>query len=274
VLADAGKMEQVLMNLSANARDAMGAADAGPVAGRTGGELTISTDRARLDDEFALAHPWAQPGDYVRMTVSDQGSGMDAATRERMFEPFFTTKEAGRGSGLGLAVVYSIVQQHRGLIEVESRPHEGTTIRIYLPFHPAPAEEPAEGDDAGALVGGTETILVAEDDPALRVTATRLLERLGYRVIAVATGREALALLTQRDDIALAVLDMVMPDLGGPQVFARVGRRFPRLRFVFTTGYSRGSSPAGRGGPPAEVLYKPYGLHTLAAAVRRALGSV
>src|SRR5712691_9560495 len=149
VLVDPGQFEQILMNLCVNARDAM----------PRGGELAILTERITLDEEFCTIHPWARPGDYVGLTVSDTGTGMDAATQARIFEPFYTTKEMGRGTGLGLAVVYGIVKQHAGLIHVYSEPEKGTAFRIYLPFYSATpvalAAEPVR-----ELVGGNETILL------------------------------------------------------------------------------------------------------------------
>ncbi len=262
VLADPGQIEQVLMNLCANARDAM----------PDGGELAILTERVLLDEHFSESHPWARPGDYVRLTVSDAGVGMDAATQARIFEPFFTTKEMGRGTGLGLAVVYGIVKQHSGLIHVYSEPGKGTTFRVYLPFHPG-APEAVAAEAAAQVVGGTETVLLAEDDDVLRVTATRLLERLGYRVIAAANGRAAVDVLTQEDDtIHLAILDVVMPEMPGPVVVEQVRPRYPKLRFLLTTGYSPGTSHMTPVQDlPATVLPKPYGLRELARAVRRAL---
>jgi PAS domain S-box-containing protein len=262
VVADPGQLEQVVMNLCVNARDAM----------PKGGELALLTDRVVIDEEFCATHPWARPGDYVRLTVSDTGAGMDEATRARIFEPFFTTKELGRGTGLGLAVVYGVVKQHAGLIHVYSEPGRGTTFKIYLPFSAEAAEAQAP-EAATALAGGTETILLAEDDDALRRTATRLLERLGYRVIPVANGHEALETLRARGGaIQLAMLDVVMPQLGGPAVFERIQGRFPGLRVLFMTGYSPGTSPfAPVNALPAPVLPKPYGVRALAQAVRSAL---
>ncbi len=262
VLADPGQLEQVLMNLCVNARDAM----------PHGGELAILTERVMLDEGFCTLHTWAQPGDYVRLTVSDAGDGMDAATQARIFEPFFTTKEIGRGTGLGLAVVYGIVKQHMGLIHVYSEVGKGTTFRIYLPFHDGVPAEPV-ARSTPELIGGTETILLAEDDDTLRGTATRLLERLGYRVISVATGREALEILLQEGTrIELAVLDVVMPGLSGPEVLERARARHPDLRGLFTTGYSPATSQLKSSqGLGARVLMKPYGLQALAHYVRRTL---
>ena len=265
VYADPGPLEQVVMNLCANARDAM----------PQGGEMAILTERVTLDGHFCETHPWARPGDFVRLTVSDTGVGMDATTQARIFEPFFTTKEMGRGTGLGLAVVYGIVKQHAGLIHVYSEPGRGTAFRVYLPFHAGEAEAVA-AEAEGEPVGGTETVLLAEDDDALRATATKLLERLGYHVIAVANGDEALEALAARGEaIHVAVLDVVMPGTGGREVFDLARARHPGLRFVLTTGYSPGTSHTEAIRTlPAEVLAKPYGLRALAVAVRRALAPV
>jgi two-component system cell cycle sensor histidine kinase/response regulator CckA len=262
VHADPGQLEQVLMNLCVNARDAM----------PSGGELAIATDRVTLDEEFCLAHAWARPGDYVRLTVSDTGTGMDAATLTRIFEPFFTTKEMGRGTGLGLAVVYGIVKQHGGLLHVYSEVGIGTAFRIYFPFHEAAPEARASGP-AFEVAGGTETLLLAEDDPTLRVMATRILERLGYRVIAVPNGAEALRAMQQGgNDIRLAILDVIMPGIGGREVFEAMRKIRPDLRVIFSTGYNPGTSQLEPiRALPADTLVKPYGLQTLARAVRTAL---
>jgi len=262
VQADPGQLEQVLMNLCVNARDAM----------PEGGEVAVLTERVSIDEEFCVTHPWARPGEYARLTVSDTGTGMDFATQARIFEPFFTTKELGRGTGLGLAVVYGIVKQHGGLIHVYSEPGKGTAFRVYFPLHDL-APEPITAANAPEVKGGTETILLAEDDGVLRVTVKKLLERLGYQVIAVANGEEAVEALAERGDaIRLAVVDVVMPKLGGLQVFEQVHARYPGLSFIFATGYSPGTSHTE---PiqtlPAEVLPKPYSLQDLARVVRRAL---
>ncbi len=261
VSADPGQVEQVLMNLCINARDAM----------PRGGELAILTERVAIDEEFCATHPWARPGEYVRLTVSDTGEGMDAATQARIFEPFFTTKAMERGTGLGLAVVYGIVKQHGGLIHVYSEPGKGTAFRVYFPFR-ADAPDARVADEEGELVGGSERILLAEDDEALRATSTKLLLRLGYEVVGVASGRDALDVLGEQGDrFALAVVDVVMPGAPGPEVFAQIHPRHPALRFLFTTGYSPGTShaePWNSLGAP--VLTKPYGIRDLARAVRRA----
>jgi two-component system cell cycle sensor histidine kinase/response regulator CckA len=237
-----------------------------------GGELAILTERVDIDGRFCETHLWARPGSYVRLTVSDTGVGMDAATQARIFEPFFTTKEMGRGTGLGLAVVYGIVRQHEGLIPVYSEPGKGTAFRIYIPFQEGTREMRTALPEP-VLEEGTETILLAEDDEILRNTATRLLERLGYQVIAAADGKEALTLLeTRHQSIQLVVLDMVMPGLGGGDVYEQAHRRYPHLRFIFTSGYSRGTAHlAPIHTLPSELLMKPYGVRALAKAVRQQL---
>jgi len=262
VSADPGQLEQVLMNLCVNARDAM----------PNGGELAILTEAVVLDREFCMTHPWAREGDYIRLTVSDTGTGMDGETQARIFEPFFTTKQMGRGTGLGLAVVYGIVKQHQGLIHVYSELGKGTAFRIYFLSSPESAAAPARAAPA-ELLRGRETILLAEDETALRTTVARLLERLGYSVLVAATGREALDALTQGATAPdMAILDVVMPEIGGPAVFEQVHRRHPKLRFLFITGYSQGTSHlAPLRALPAKILQKPFAAEALARAVRDAL---
>jgi two-component system cell cycle sensor histidine kinase/response regulator CckA len=262
VMADPGQLEQVLMNLCVNARDAM----------PNGGELVILTDRVVLDHAFCEAHPWAREGDYVRLTVSDTGIGMDAETQARIFEPFFTTKEMGRGSGLGLAVVYGIVKQHQGLIHVYSEPGKGTTFRIYFLFsseHAQPAARPSREK----LNTGSEALLLAEDDAALRATTARLLGRLGYQVQVASSGREALAMLNDSaGHFDMAILDVVMPEMGGQAVFEEVRSRHPDMRFLFITGYSPETSHlAPLRSTATRVLQKPFAVEALALAVRETL---
>ena len=173
IQADPGQVEQVVMNLAVNARDAM----------PEGGEVAIFTQHIHLDADFCASHPWARPGDYALLTVSDTGTGMDTATQERIFEPFFTTKELGRGTGLGLAVVYGIVKQHNGFIHVYSELGKGTTFRVYFPLHSGgPVTARTSAAAMSAVLEGTETILLVEDDDALRTATTKILERLGYTI--------------------------------------------------------------------------------------------
>jgi two-component system, cell cycle sensor histidine kinase and response regulator CckA len=262
VMADPGQLEQVLMNLCVNARDAMPG----------GGQLSLLTQRLVIDQEFCALHPWARPGDFVCLTVSDSGVGMSAETQARIFEPFFTTKELGRGTGLGLSVVYGIVKQHEGMIHVYSEVGHGTTFRIYLPFVNQ-AATPRQQEPVRQPVGGTETLLLAEDDRVLRNATAKLLSRLGYRIIPVATGREALdTIVAFGSEIDLAILDVVMPEMNGRTVFDIARSRFPKLRFLFTTGYSPATMNLdGIHSLPVDVLHKPYGFADLARALRRAL---
>jgi PAS domain S-box-containing protein len=263
VQGDPGQLEQVLMNLSVNGRDAM----------TQGGELAILTDRILIDPEFCVTHPWARPGSYVRLTVSDTGNGMDAETQRRIFEPFFTTKAIGRGTGLGLAVVYGIIKEHAGLIHVYSEVGKGTAFRVYLPLLESEVPPTALPVPSTIMVGGTESILLTEDDDALRATSSRILTGLGYQVIAAANGEEALRLLeTRGQEIHLAIIDVVMPGISGRQVYDQLRPRFPDLHVLFTTGYSPGTSQTEPLSTlDAMLLPKPYGVRALAQAVRRAL---
>ncbi|HEY6838591.1 MAG TPA: PAS domain S-box protein [Geobacteraceae bacterium] len=228
VLADTGQIEQVLMNLATNARDAM----------PRGGELAINTSVTHLDREFIRTHGYGEPGEYALLCVSDSGTGMDEATAQRIFEPFFTTKDVGKGTGLGLSVAYGIVKQHNGYITCYSEPGNGTTFRIYLPA--VNAEIAARDETPGeAPRGGTETILLAEDDHQVRVLTRKLLERFGYTVIEATDGKEALAkFLTHGGEIDLAILDVIMPEKNGRDVYEEMVALKPGLKALFTSGYS------------------------------------
>ncbi|MGH6953010.1 MAG: PAS domain S-box protein, partial [Alphaproteobacteria bacterium] len=254
------QMESAILNLALNARDAM----------PHGGRLRIATANLAIDATTDKRDPDLGPGRHASVIVEDIGVGMTPEVLERCFEPFFTTKEVGKGTGLGLAVVYGIVKQHGGLIHVYSEPGKGTAFRIYLPFRTEAVEAPAP-PTAQTLARGSGTILLAEDDDSLRVTATKLLERLGYRVLPVANGRDAVELLMRAgQQIDGAILDVVMPGLAGPAVFEQVRHERPNLRFLFTTGYSPGTSHvAPLKTLPGQVLHKPYGIEALASAVRR-----
>jgi len=228
VRADRVQVEQVLMNLCINARDAM----------PEGGRLTIETENVRLDGEYCRHETWAQPGRYVLLSVTDSGLGMSEAVLQHIWEPFFTTKEPGKGTGLGLSTVYGIVRQHDGLVHVYSEPDQGTTVKIYLPLVERPAT--AVGTKLRPrTAGGHETILVAEDNDHVRELMCTVLERAGYSVLLADDGDEALALLEREGDgVDLAILDVVMPGLGGREVHDRVHDRLPGLKFLFASGYS------------------------------------
>jgi CheY-like chemotaxis protein len=227
-MADPGQIEQVLINLATNARDAMPG----------GGTLTIATSRTLLGTEYMMSHGYASPGMYAGISVTDTGIGMDERTRERIFEPFFTTKELGKGTGLGLAMVYGIIKQHEGYIDVDSEPGKGTTFRIYLPLTEAEGGE-RKSADAFPMRQGSETVLVAEDDVAVRNLTREVLERAGYRVIVAADGEEAVRkFLENREAVALLVFDMVMPKKSGEDAYREIRKVRADMKVMFMSGYS------------------------------------
>lgn len=262
IRADQGQIEQVLMNLCLNARDAM----------PEGGKLLIETEVAELDMDYVKIYPYMRVGRHVVLTVSDTGTGMDETTRERVFEPFFTTKEPGKGTGLGLSMVYGIVKQNNGFIHLYSEPGKGTTFKIYFPAIEAtperkvtPREEP--------LVGGTETILLAEDEETVRVLAERTLNELGYNVLVAKDGEEACVIFEKhKEKIALAVLDIVMPRKGGKNAFEEMCRSNPKLKVIFMSGYAANAIHDAFvlvSGTP--FLPKPFGPRSLGKKVREVL---
>lgn len=228
VWADSGQLEQILMNLAANARDAM----------PDGGVLTIETDRMELDGDFIKAHGYGKPGPYAVLSVTDTGAGMDEKTRTKIFEPFFTTKEVGKGTGLGLSIVYGIVKQNSGYVSVYSEPGRGTTFRIYLPAILMNIEEAG----AAALTDaarGTETVLVAEDDADVRKLTKAVLEGAGYTVIEAVDGENAIRLFAEhKDEIELVLIDVIMPKANGKAVSEAIRKMRPRVKIIFTSGYT------------------------------------
>src|ERR1700730_6437244 len=263
-VADPVQIDQVLMNLCLNARDAM----------PKGGRLIVETQNADFDEEYCRRHTYVRPGSYVLLAVSDTGIGMDAATIERICEPFFTTKEVAKGTGLGLATVFGIVKQHGGFINVYSEPGKGTTFRVYLPSDlgaPDPAKE--EPDERPAK--GTETILLAEDHDGLRELAQEILEGLGYHVVLATNGPEAGGLFkTDPDQIDLSILDVVMPGLSGPDAYLEMSAIRPNLAVVFATGYTaEAASLNSLVKKGATVLQKPYSAKSLSQAIRGVLES-
>jgi two-component system cell cycle sensor histidine kinase/response regulator CckA len=264
VLADPGQLEQVIVNLAVNARDAM----------PDGGHLVIETADAGLDAHDAGAHAGVLRGPHVLLAVSDSGCGMDAATRARLFEPFFSTKAPGKGTGLGLATVFGIVQQGGGRIEVESEPGSGASFRIYLPRAAGAVEAP---EPASAVAhrqrGGWETVLVLEDEPVLRQLVRTLLEGGGYRVLAAETVAAALSLAERhRGSIHLLLTDVVMPGLSGPEVAERLVALRPEIRVLYMSGYT--GDLMGRRGmlpPGAALLVKPFTQASILRSVREVL---
>ncbi|HTX15573.1 MAG TPA: response regulator [Candidatus Baltobacteraceae bacterium] len=263
VRADPVQIEQVLMNLCINARDAMPG----------GGSLTVDTSNVTIDEEFCALQPLAHPGNYIMLAVIDSGTGMDEATLDRIFEPFFTTKDMGKGTGLGLATVYGIVHQHGGFLHVLSQPGQGSTFRVYLPVSMASEDRSSVSEDEKPARGGTETLLVVEDHEGLRQLALETLVNLGYKVILAFDGEKAVQeFQAHRDEIDLAVLDVMLPKLSGPEAYVRISEEKPDLPVVFATGYSADSAllqyVQDKGLP---LLQKPYSSRALARKVREAL---
>ena len=261
VVADPAQLDQVLMNLCLNARDSM----------PQGGRLTIATENVDVGDGLRSPANLA-PGRYVMLSVSDTGTGMDAQTLERIFEPFFTTKELGKGTGLGLATVYGIVQQHGGTIECESQPGQGTVFRIFLPGASGAPEE-RDSEERAQPRKGSETVLVAEDHDGLRESVQYMLEGLGYRVLAASNGPEAVDLYRRhQDQIGVVVLDAVMPGLSGPDVYLQILAIRPDARVFFTTGYADETTTLAairNSGSP--LLQKPYTPATLSHMIGKVL---
>ncbi len=261
VLADRGQIEQVLVNLAVNARDAM--AD--------GGSLTIETNHVTLDEQGALLHPGLEPGVYVQLAVSDTGCGMDADTISHAFEPFFTTKPSGAGTGLGLATVYGIVAEAGGTVTIYSEPALGTTFRVYLP--PVGGAVPSEAGATPAQLdpGGGETVLLVEDEDAIRTVATRILERNGFVVIGAADGQEALALAADHH-FDLLLTDVVMPHMSGRDLADRIAEDHPGRPTLFMSGYSQGVLGSQRGlDDGVSLLQKPFSERSLVEAIHALL---
>jgi PAS domain S-box-containing protein len=267
VKADPGQIEQVLMNLAVNAKDAM----------PQGGTLTVATRAVTLTADDVAARPEIRPGPYVRLSVADTGCGMDAATRARVFEPFFTTKEVGKGTGLGLATVYGIVKQSGGHVEVRSQPDRGSTFEIYLPSVGQPAAPPAPRPEPPADLPparGDETILLVEDEPSVRATVRTVLHRCGYHVMEARDGIEALQRFEEptAGPIHLLVTDVVMPHLSGRQLADLLRPHYPGLRVLFITGYTEDAVLRdGVQGENLAVLPKPFLPADLARKVRAML---
>jgi len=268
VEADAGALEQILLNLATNARDAM----------PKGGTLHLDVRRTRLDAEDRPLHAWVEPGSYVSIAVSDTGAGMDPTTQARVFEPFFTTKPAGVGTGLGMAMVYGLVKQHKGFVHLYSEVGQGTTVKIYLPLaleQPVPAGARGAGEEE-MLPGGDESILLVEDDLHLRTVAQRLFEKVGYRVDAAADGAEGLAAYGARaSDIDLVITDMVMPKVSGLMLYEAIRRKQGSgkpVKVLFTSGYP---APDFReslaGDPDVAFVTKPWTASELLRQIRSLL---
>jgi two-component system cell cycle sensor histidine kinase/response regulator CckA len=260
--ADGTQIEQVIMNLCLNARDAM----------PKGGRIKIATQMVDISSDAATTRHYFRPGRFVHIAVADQGTGMDAQTLEHIFEPFFTTKEVGKGTGLGLATVYGIVKQHEGIIDVLSEVGKGTEFRIYLPPGSGEAQA-AERRVAVPVKHGTETILIADDHEGVREAAREMLEPLGYNIILAGSGLEAVEIFeNRRDEIDLVVLDVVMPTMTGLHAYEKMLVMKPRLRAVFTSGYTvEAESLQAMRRRGVSVLQKPYSSSDLGRQIRAVL---
>ncbi|MBS7457484.1 response regulator [Coralloluteibacterium stylophorae] len=261
-LADPDQVENAILNLAVNARDAMNGS----------GRLTIEAGNAMLDATYSLEHGDLEPGQYVMLAVSDTGTGMDEATLERVFEPFFSTKPEGRGTGPGLSMVYGFVKQSGGHIKIYSERGHGTTVKIYLP-RSLLAEEVRPTVDTGPVEGGTETVLVVEDDPQVQATVVDMLKGLGYRVLRASDAQSALAIAESGVPIDLLFTDVVMPGpIRSPELARRVRELLPEAAVLFTSGYTENAIVhGGRLDPGVQLLSKPYRREDLARRVRRVL---
>ncbi|ESY08031.1 histidine kinase [Mesorhizobium sp. LNJC399B00] len=261
--ADPSQLENAILNLAVNARDAMG----------EDGKMTIETANSHLDESYAATHAEVKAGQYVMIAVSDTGAGMPADVMERAFEPFFTTKPVDKGTGLGLSQVFGFVKQSGGHVKIYSEPGQGTTIRIYLPRFFGPEEAAISSERAGnPAVPVTETILVVEDDPRVRASTTDAMRELGYTVIHAASGQEALEKLGDNPGVALMFTDIVMPVMNGRKLAEEALARMPKLKVIFTTGFTR-NAVVHNGVLDHDVhfLAKPFTIEQLAAKLRDVL---
>jgi len=263
--ADAGQIEQVLMNLVVNSKDAM----------PQGGKITIQTANARLDNEdLRREYTYIQPGSYVVLSVTDTGEGMDKETQLRIFEPFFTTKEKGKGTGLGLSTVYGIIKQSRGYVLVESEPAQGTTFRIYLPRVEDALEPTGAASAARTHAGGSETVLLVEDEESVRQLVRETLESKGYKVLEAENGEAALQIVaTHSGKIDMLITDVVMPGMSGRELSARLCASRPQTKVLYLSGYTEDAIVhEGVVDPDTAFLQKPFTLQMLSRKVREVLG--
>jgi len=260
IMADTTQIDQILINLATNARDSM----------QHGGTLTIETKLVQLDDDFVRFHGYGRPGRYALISVTDTGTGMDAATQERIFDPFFTTKESGKGTGLGLSTVYGIIKQHDGYINVCSEPGQGTTFNIYL--HAIEIEIEDEKLPSSEITGGTEKILIAEDNTDVRCFMKEIFNKYGYIVIEAIDGEDAVNKFKEHKNIDLLILDSVMPKKNGRKVYDEIRLIEPHIKALFTSGYTR-DIVLDKGIEDKEIdfISKPLTLNNLLQKVREVL---
>ena len=262
IMADMSQIEQVLLNLASNANDAM----------PRGGTLTIETKEIELKNIFVDGYDYVEPGQYALISIADTGTGIDEKTRDKIFEPFFTTKEVGKGTGLGLSIVHGIVDQHHGYITVNSKPQGGTVFNIYLPVVKTAIEETEAISPVAE--GGTETILVAEDDAQVRGLTTEILNSAGYTVIEAIDGEDAVEKFVEHSDtVELLLLDVVMPRKNGKEAYDEIKKINPDIRVIFMSGYT-GDVIISKGiiGKEYDFIQKPLSPNELLLRVREALG--
>jgi signal transduction histidine kinase len=264
VRIDPSQVSQIVANLSVNARDAIAGV----------GTITIETANVIVDEAYCREHPYVEPGEYAMASFTDTGAGMDEATRERIFEPFFTTKGEGKGTGLGMSTVYGIVKQNGGFVHVYSEPGQGTTIRVHFPRVQGETENLVEKEEEGSI-GGTETVLIVEDEEQILLLSRRILERFGYRVLAAGTPEEALRLAEEQEgDIHLLLTDVILPEMNGKELEERIEAVRPGIRTLFMSGYTA-DAIARRGilEKGLDFLQKPFTLTSLGRKVRQVLDS-
>ncbi len=259
---DPSQIEQIILNIAINARDAM----------PKGGKLIIETSNVTFSEEFCKRRPDFRPGDYVCLSISDTGHGMDQDTLQHIFEPFYTTKEVGKGTGLGLAMTYGIVKNHGGYIVCKSEPGKGTTFKIYFPALELDTQEPLQQFEETA-VGGNETILVVDDESFVRDLAGQALSRFGYKVVTASSGEKALEIYKNRHkEIDLIILDLIMPGMGGPQCFEELLKINPNSKVLIASGYSHnGPSSYALSKRAKGFLNKPYEIKEMVRTVRKVL---
>jgi CheY-like chemotaxis protein len=264
--ADSNQLDNVLINLAINARDAM----------PDGGKLTIETANSHLDEAYARLHDDVRPGQYVGIFVTDTGIGMSEDVVSHAFEPFFTTKEIGQGTGLGLSQVYGFMKQSGGHVKIYSEIGQGTTVKLYLPRYRGTEDAKNAGVETRDLVRGKgETVLIVEDDPDVRDYTVEMVSDLGYRVLSAGDGATALRQLASQRDVSLLFTDVGLPGgMNGRQLAEQALRRQPRLKVLYTTGYARNAIVhQGRLDPGVEVVFKPFTYSDLARKIRRVLDS-
>jgi CheY-like chemotaxis protein len=262
--ADAGQLEQVIMNLVVNAKDAM----------PNGGKLCIRTSSTTLDDAHSSENTFIKPGSYVMISIADSGEGMDRETQARIFEPFFTTKEKGKGTGLGLSTVYGIIKQSGGYVFVQSELGRGTTFTIYFPRVNEPCDSLGAAPVSLTAAGGSETILLVEDEESVRQLVRETLAACGYRILEANNGNAALALVAGRSDtIHLVITDVVMPGLSGHELVEQLLRARPGIKVLYFSGYAEDAFPTALSSTPQSAfLQKPFTLQSLSRKVREVLG--